>query len=66
MLLELGENWKSQIKGQFTQFSSPSNDDEKWSKNNDDLMHPDRVIATQISKKVLTITEPFFFNFTLH
>ena len=53
MWLKLGQNRRSPVKNQFTHSDSSSIADEKWSKNDDDLMHPDRVIASQSSNKVL-------------
>ena len=51
---KLDKNGRSSIKNQLTQTDSALNADPKLSKNHSDLMLPDRVIATQSSKKVLT------------
>ena len=62
--LKSGQNWGSLIKNQFTHSNSSSNADEKWSKNDDNLMHPDRVI---LHLKVTTKCwyQHFFTKFTL-
>ena len=64
MWLKLGRNGKSLIKDLFTHWSSFSNADEKWSKIDRDLMHPNKVIAPQSFSKVLT-KSAFLINFTL-
>ena len=42
------------MKNQFAYSDSALNVDEKWSKNNNDLMRPCGVVAPQSPKKVLT------------
>ena len=53
MWFKLGQNRKSSIQNQLTQTDSALNADKKLSKFHGDLMLPDRVIAAQISSKVL-------------
>ena len=52
----LFSEWR--IKNQFTHSDSSSSAEEKWSKNDDELMHPNRVIAPQSSNKVLASVFP--------
>ena len=61
MRLKLCQNRRHPLKNQFTPSDSALNADEKWSKKQGDLMRPDRVIATQRSKKVLTSAFPINF-----
>ena len=49
-----GENRRSSVKNRFTHSYRASNVDEKWSKNQDDLMPPQSAIAPQSSETVST------------
>ena len=66
MWFKLGINRRSSIKNQLRQTDSALNADKKVSKNHSDLMLPDRVIATQSSKKGTDMRrhEHFFVKFT--
>ena len=62
----LNENRRNLIKNQFTQPESAlSVDDEKWSKNHDDLIRPCRIIAPQISKADMSIFHELYTAITL-
>ena len=54
MWFKFGKSRRSSIKNQLTQTYSALNADEKLSKNYDDLMLSDKVIANQIYKNVPT------------